>query len=32
MIVGRGIYKSEDQEKAALSYKTAGWEAYLESL
>ena len=32
MIVGRGIYKAEDAEKAALSYKIAGWNAYLESL
>ena len=32
MIVGRGIYKSENQEKAALEYKIAGWNAYLESL
>ncbi|WP_434979717.1 orotidine-5'-phosphate decarboxylase [Daejeonia sp. YH14] len=32
MIVGRGIYKSDDQEKAALEYKIAGWNAYLESL
>ena len=31
MIVGRGIYKAEDAEKAALSYKIAGWNAYLES-
>ena len=32
MIVGRGIYKAEDTEKAALNYKIAGWNAYLESL
>ena len=32
MIVGRGIYKAEDAEKAALNYKIAGWNAYLESL
>ena len=32
MIVGRGIYKSDDQEKASLSYKIAGWDAYLASL
>ena len=28
IIVGRGIYKSEDAEKAVLKYKFAGWEAY----
>lgn len=32
MIVGRGIYKSDDIEKSALNYKIAGWNAYLESL
>ena len=32
MIVGRGIYKADDQEKASLSYKIAGWDAYLASL
>ncbi|MDN5577825.1 MAG: orotidine-5'-phosphate decarboxylase [Chryseobacterium sp.] len=32
MIVGRGIYKVDDAEKAALNYKIAGWNAYLESL
>lgn len=32
MIVGRGIYKAEDAEKAAVEYKIAGWEAYLNSL
>ncbi|MCP2039266.1 orotidine-5'-phosphate decarboxylase [Chryseobacterium sp. HSC-36S06] len=32
MIVGRGIYKAEDAEKAALNYKIMGWNAYLESL
>ena len=31
IIVGRGIYKSDDPEKASLSYKIAGWNAY-ESL
>ncbi len=32
IIVGRGIYKSEDAEKSALSYKIAGWNAYEQSL
>lgn len=32
MIVGRGIYKAEDAEKAALSYKIEGWKAYSDSL
>lgn len=32
MIVGRGIYKSNDIEKAALDYKISGWNAYLNSL
>lgn len=32
IIVGRGIYKSEDAEKSALSYKIAGWNAYEGSL
>lgn len=32
MIVGRGIFKADDAEKAALNYKIAGWNAYLESL
>ncbi|WP_313502966.1 orotidine-5'-phosphate decarboxylase [Kaistella carnis] len=32
IIVGRGIYKSDDAEKAALSYKIAGWNAYESSL
>lgn len=32
MIVGRGIYKSDDAEKAALRYKIAGWNAYTNSL
>lgn len=32
IIVGRGIYKSQDAEKAALSYKIAGWNAYEASL
>lgn len=29
IIVGRGIYKSDDAESAALQYKLAGWNAYL---
>lgn len=32
IIVGRGIYKSDDVEKAALNYKIAGWNAYENSL
>lgn len=32
MIVGRGIYKSSDPEKASLEYKIAGWSAYENSL
>lgn len=32
IIVGRGIYKSNDPEKSALSYKIAGWNAYEGSL
>lgn len=32
IIVGRGIYKSEDAEKSALTYKIAGWNAYEGSL
>ena len=32
IIVGRGIYKSDDAEKAALNYKIAGWNAYEQSL
>ncbi len=32
IIVGRGIYKSDNAEQAALRYKVAGWEAYLQSL
>lgn len=32
IIVGRGIYKAEDAEKAVLNYKIAGWNAYKASL
>lgn len=32
IIVGRGIYKAEDAENAALQYKIAGWNAYQETL
>lgn len=32
MIVGRGIYKSENPEQEALTYKNTGWEAYEKSL
>lgn len=32
IIVGRGIYKSNDAEKSALNYKIAGWNAYEGSL
>lgn len=32
IIVGRGIYKSDDAEKSALNYKIAGWNAYEGSL
>lgn len=28
MIVGGGIYKTGDPQKAAIEYKTVGWEAY----
>lgn len=32
IIVGRGIYKSEDPEASAVTYKTEGWNAYINSL
>lgn len=32
IIVGRGIYKSEEPEQEALRYKNEGWKAYLETL
>ncbi|WP_336965432.1 orotidine-5'-phosphate decarboxylase [Chryseobacterium contaminans] len=32
IIVGRGIYKSEDPEAAAVTYKNEGWNAYVNSL
>lgn len=32
IIVGRGIYKSDDPELEALRYKTEGWKAYQASL
>lgn len=32
MIVGRGIYKADDVESAVVAYKTAGWEAYSNTL
>lgn len=32
IIVGRGIYKSEDPAAAAVTYKTEGWNAYINSL
>jgi uridine monophosphate synthetase len=32
IIVGRGIYKSENPETAAITYKNEGWNAYVNSL
>ncbi|REC47994.1 orotidine-5'-phosphate decarboxylase [Chryseobacterium pennipullorum] len=32
IIVGRGIYKSQDPEASAVTYKTEGWNAYINSL
>jgi len=32
IIVGRGIYKSDNPEAAAITYKTEGWNAYINSL
>lgn len=32
MIVGRGIYQSSQPGQIALTYKEAGWQAYLEAL
>ena len=32
IIVGRGIYKADDAEQSALTYKIAGWNAYEASL
>ncbi|NIF04072.1 orotate phosphoribosyltransferase [Chryseobacterium sp. Tr-659] len=32
IIVGRGIYKSDNPEAAAIIYKTEGWNAYVNSL
>jgi len=32
IIVGRGIYKQDDQKAAAQKYRTAAWEAYTKAL
>ncbi len=32
IIVGRGIYGSEDQIGSAKEYKEASWKAYLEAV
>ncbi|WP_126652274.1 orotidine-5'-phosphate decarboxylase [Chryseobacterium aureum] len=32
IIVGRGIYQSNDPEASAITYKTEGWNAYINSL
>lgn len=32
IIVGRGIYKADDAESAALQYKIAGWNAYEQNI
>ena len=32
IIVGRGIYKSDNPEAAAVTYKNEGWNAYINSL
>ncbi|WP_106914692.1 orotidine-5'-phosphate decarboxylase [Chryseobacterium aurantiacum] len=32
IIVGRGIYKSDNPEVSAVTYKTEGWNAYINSL